>query len=561
MLKKVEIQNFAIIESAVFEPGEHFTVISGETGAGKSLLIDALGILIGKRANKEYVREGATFARVEALFEFENQSSLSPLINSYVEENRLILSRDIYSEGGSQVRINGRLSSVSLLREISQELIGLHAQNEQLNLFEQEEQRVLLDKYSGSEIENLLDDWQDLLRERKRVLEKIRSYGVSPEEREYRLELLKYQINEIEEAELTIGEEQDLLERNKLLSAVSRIKKDLFECLQILSQNEKYNVLDNLNQATQTLDFSSTHSKNIADLQAKLRSFSYELYDVSQELQDIFQHLDDSPSEIEQINARLDLFSRLKLKYGDTIEDVIDYHKQATIELQELIDSENSFEKHQEKLLENEQELNKVSNNIHSLRKKSGKKLAKEITQALHQLAMPDVRFSVSVTPIEKNNKGFYGKYGRDKIDFLIQPNPGEPLMPLRKIASGGEVSRILLAIKSIFGENDKLSVLIFDEIDAGISGKTANQVAKMLRNLASNKQVLCVSHMPQVTAAADNHYLIEKYVEKERTKTSLKLLNKADRTTEIARLLSGKEQDENSLILAKQLLQSFDSN
>lgn len=561
MLKKVEIHNFAIIESAIFEPGKHFTVISGETGAGKSLLIDALGSLTGRRAKKEFVRKGASFARVEALFYFDEEDFIPLIIREHLEEGSLILSREIYADGGSQARINGRLSSISLLREVSQNLIGLHAQNEQLSLFEPSEQRNLLDKFAGEKLTSLLDDWHKLLKDRKTMLEKIRVYGLSPEERDRRIDLLEYQLAEISKADLKVDEEQKLLTRNKLLSAVARIKKDLFEGLEILSNNEEQNALYFVNSAIQKLDFSSEYSKNIAQIQNELQTLSYELDQIIKDLHSTFEQLDVEPNEIEMINLRLDLINKLKIKYGDSIEEILSFYQKSKAELQDLIKGEEFFKQYQQKLNKNEQALNELAVKIHKLRLKSGEKLAKEITEALSQLAMPDARFSVKVELIEINNKGYYGKYGRDQIEFQIQPNPGEPLMPLRKIASGGEVSRILLAIKSIFGKNDQLSVLIFDEIDTGISGKTANQVAMMLKKLAFNKQVLCVSHMAQITAAADTHYLIQKYVEDNRTKTNLKLLNQEQRKNEIARLLSGKEQDQNSLSLAAQLLENHNLN
>ncbi|HZJ68450.1 MAG TPA: DNA repair protein RecN [Candidatus Eisenbacteria bacterium] len=558
MLKKVEIQNFALIESATFTPGKHFTVISGETGAGKSLLIDALGSLTGKRARREVVRSGCEFARIEAIFSFVELENKSDILQEFCEENELILSREIYADGGSQARINGRLVNLSLLRNLSKSIIGLHAQHEQQAIFSLNEQRNLLDKYAGKKLSLLMKDWQKLLSKRKTLLDKIKEYGLNPSERERQLDLLNYQIAEIREADLKFDEDEKLLERNKVLSALSRMKEDLIYSRELLSADSEEGASSLIAKTVSLLDYSAKHSKKIKEHQNSLKQLAFETSQIAINLENSFRHLEAEPNEIEQINRRLDIIDKMKIKYGNSIEEILEFLSKAERRLQTLKQSEELFEKYRKDILQNEKDMEKIADDMHTIRVETGLVLSENICQALSKLEMPDVKFSVDVEKIDKNNKGYYSKFGRDKIEFLIQPNPGEPLMPLNQIASGGEVSRILLAIKSIFGISDDLSLLIFDEIDSGVSGKTAISVAEMLRDLASDKQVLCVSHMAQVAAAADTHYLIDKQIVKDRTQTRLSILEDKARIREISRLVSGNQEDSMSLELAEKMLVKY---
>lgn len=554
MLKRVEINNFALIETAIFEPGKHLTVISGETGAGKSLLIDALGSLTGKRSNREVVRTGSDFARVEAVFEISPQLMELELFHEITEDNLLFLSREIFADGGSQARINGRLANISMLKEVSEYLIGLHAQHEQQAIFDVNEQRALLDRYIGKEMSDLLKQWQSLLQNRKRLVQQLREYGLNPAERSRQLDLIKYQIEEIKEADLKIGEDEQLLKRNRALATLTRMKQDLTKSRETLSADTAHGAASLLAQAAGDLEYSSRYSEKIKQYQADLKQMAGEISELAINLSDVYNELKAEPNEVELINQRLDLIDKLKIKYGDSIEQILDYLNHAELRLNKLLEGEELFATYREELLANEEKISKTGNLIHDLRIKSGKILSKEICEALKKLAMPNLKFMVEVKKLEKGEKGYYSKYGSDQVQFFIQPNPGEPLMPLDRIASGGEVSRILLAIKSILGRNEQLTVLIFDEIDSGVSGVTAISVAEMLRDLATDKQVLCVSHMAQVAAAADSHFLIEKNVIQDRTHTDLVELKPKNSLQEIARLLSGNPEDQSSLALASEM-------
>lgn len=560
MLKKVEIKNFALIESALFEPGEHLTVISGETGAGKSLLIDALGSLTGKRANREVVRTGFDYARVEAVFILtpELQKQNLTRFQEMTDDEQLILSREIYADGGSQARINGRLVNNALLREVSEHLIGLHAQHEQQQIFDLKEQRNLLDNYIGDSITDLLNQWQTLLKSRKIMAEQLREYGLNPAERARQLELLQYQITEITDADLKIDEDRKLLERNKILATLSRMKQDLGQARNILSADSEHGAASLIAQTASMLDYSSHFHEKIGQYQERLKQLATEVSELAINLTDVYLELEAEPNEIETINQRLDQIDKLKIKYGDTIEEILQYLSDAEKRLNILKKSEKLFAQCRADLLINEQKMSELAEKIHRLRIEAGKELSEKISLALAKLAMPNVKFSVEVKLLEKSEKGYYGLFGRDQVEFFIQPNIGEPLLPLNKIASGGEVSRILLAIKSILGENEDLAVLIFDEIDSGVSGNTAISVAQMLREIAANKQVLCVSHMAQVAAASDTHYLIEKSIRNQRTSTQLKKLDLSEKISEVARLLSGNPDDQSAVNLAQEMVTQY---
>ncbi len=558
MLNRVEIQNFALIEQAIFEPGKHFTVISGETGAGKSLLIDALGSLTGKRSRKEVVRKGADFARIEAIFTFSETDYIPIEIEEYIEDHQLILNREILSDGGSRARLNGRLISISLLREIADKLIGLHAQNEQLSIFDTNEQTHLLDKFAGKSLQTELGIWRNLLSERKQLVENIKKYGLTPAERTRQLELLRYQIEEIESADLHLDEEDKLLEKNKILSSLHRIQEDLIATISYLSNDSENGAAHLIALAAQRLEYAAKQSKNVNHILNQLKELAHLISSINIELKDFYEDIHADANEVETVQNRLEQINKLKFKYGDSIAEILEFYQSQRIELKNLVDGEKNFQLYREQLLSNENRMKDIADNITKLRRDAGLKIADEITRALQQLEMPNVRFEVQVNQISKSEKGYYGKYGRDIVEFYIQANKGEELLPLRKIASGGEVSRILLAIKSILGKIDQLSVLIFDEIDAGISGQTAIKVAEMLQQLSQNKQVLCVSHMAQLAVVADCHYFISKEEQQDRTMTKLQRLDYQSRKHEVARLLSGNHSDTKSLMLAEQMLQEY---
>lgn len=558
MLKRVEIQNFALIEAAIFEPGRHFTVISGETGAGKSLLIDALGSLTGKLARREVVRAGSNFARVEAVFELGGEDFPDEDLHRYFESGQLILSREIQASGGSQARLNGRLISAGLLKEIASKLMGLHAQNEQLAIFDETEQRALLDRFAGPKMIDLLLEWQKNLSYRRKLLEQLKDYGLSPQQRAEEVSLLTYQIDEISQADLKREEDSSLLEKSKILGSLQRMQEELGQGRSILAADSEYSVASLLAKAISLFDFSSQKSETAQKLQIELKDLAYKLSQVNMDLKDLLEELAAGPGDLEEVNQRLDLISRLKIKYGTSIEEVLDFQTRAFQKLEALAKSEELFNECRQELVRNTAIMGDLASKMHQVRQEAGENLSKEIEIALKDLSMANCLFAVEVKQIPSKGKGFYGKYGRDRIEFLIQTNPGEGLLPLKKIASGGEVSRILLAIKSIFGRAENIPLLIFDEIDAGVSGKTAIRLAQMLHRLADDKQVLCVSHTPQIAAAADRQYLLEKQFDQGRTMTCLTMLDRPARARELARLLSGKADDQSSLLLANEMLNQY---
>ena len=348
-----------MIETAIFEPGKHLTVISGETGAGKSLLIDALGSLTGKRSNREVVRTGSDFARVEAVFEISPQLMELELFHEITEDNLLFLSREIFADGGSQARINGRLANISMLKEVSEYLIGLHAQHEQQAIFDVNEQRALLDRYIGKEMSDLLKQWQSLLQNRKRLVQQLREYGLNPAERSRQLDLIKYQIEEIKEADLKIGEDEQLLKRNRALATLTRMKQDLTKSRETLSADTAHGAASLLAQAAGDLEYSSRYSEKIKQYQADLKQMAGEISELAINLSDVYNELKAEPNEVELINQRLDLIDKLKIKYGDSIEQILDYLNQAELRLNKLLEGEELFATYREELLANEEKSQK----------------------------------------------------------------------------------------------------------------------------------------------------------------------------------------------------------
>ncbi len=558
MLTRIEIKDFALLREAVFEPGEGLVVLSGETGAGKSLLLDAIGSLTGKRMSKDRIASGANKATVEAIFSNVTNlpTDLCAQLSNYSPDDDLIISRELRADGRSVARINGQIVNLTLLKSVSDHLLGIHGQHEQQQIFEVSSHRQILDNFIGEKIKPLLDQWQQLILERKKLVRLIKKIGVSPRERKERLDFISYQLQELESANLKVEEENILYKQLKKLSAVEQLVSNLEQSLNYLQgDGEQIGAQKQLQIAAEVVEEISDFSENLLRVKERLYDLASATSEATSVLEEYLEKLDTDPRQVDKINKRLELYAKLQQKYHMDIERLLEHVDELKKEREELQNGQQNFAQYRKQLLELEAQLDEVSEQLHNLRTEAGTNLADLIIEALAQLDMRS-QFATHITSQSTEKSKGYQEFGRDNIEFLLSTNVGEPLRPLAKIASGGEASRILLAIKSIIAQAEGLSVLIFDEIDTGISGKAATKVAKMMHALAQNRQVLCVSHMAQIAAIADEQWQISKRVTTDQTATELSRLDDAGRIDEIARLLAGDSEDKQARQLATKMLQ-----
>ncbi len=557
MLIRMDITNFALIDNAVFEPRKGFTIITGETGAGKSLLIDAIACLRGSRAGKDSVRTGCQKAQVEALFDDVSQLVEDRELEEYgiscEADDTLILSREITADGKSTARINGKMVPLSVLREFGSRLVDIHGQNDQQAIFQPAMHIELLDRFGGSSITDRVDEYASALKQYRACIEEIKKLGIDPAARKRRAELLAYQINELGEAAFRKGEEEELLLQKKLLSSGEKIREGLSDCCSILKSEEVGSVPMQLAAAETLLENVVKLEPELKDSLDQLRQAILMIEGTGDVLEAYLERADQPQASLSEIESRLDQLFRFKVKYGSTIPEMLLFLENARAEADELNGSEKRLEQLHRDRLVLEKILMEKADAVHNARKIAATELSRSIIAELSDLGMEGAVFSVAFS--QRPRDRFFTRSGYDDVAFMMSANPGEPEKPLAKIASGGEASRIMLAIKTILAAADSTPTLIFDEIDAGISGRTATIVAQKLRRLSETHQVFCVTHMAQISAAADRHYIIEKETKEERTHTRIRNLEKKEREEEVARLLSGDRYDRTSLDLAARLI------
>ena len=556
MLITLDIKHFALIESASLDLEPGFNCITGETGAGKSLLLGAIEAITGKQANRELIRKGADLATVDAVYtDVYDILSRDEEIESYLDkdEDQIILSREIRSNGKNLCRINGRPVTLSLLKSVGDKLADIHGQNDRQLIFDKDKHLELLDRFGHQEIYPAFENYQKAYKALQEVRRQEKILVADPEERKALLESLEYQINEIEEVNPQVGEDEVLREQRELLQNKEKIKDALLQGLIALEGvGETSGAITQMEELSSNLQDLSIWNSEYEGILIETNDLIDDIYNLKNKLQDDLEYIESQGNQLDEIIRRLDKISRLKRKYNFTIEAVWEFHDKAVDKRKELIEAADNVDKLQKKKEQVIKILYERATILSDLRKKWADKLQEGIEKELKDLGMSSARFKVD---FKKFSLSDAKSYGLENAEFMIASNKGSDFKPLSKTASGGEASRVMLAIKVILAQADELQLLVFDEIDTGISGETSAIVAEKLKLLAKSHQILCVTHQAQIAAVADQQFFIYKASDDETTKTYIKPLNKEEREHEIARLLSGDSDDEQSLILARKLL------
>lgn len=547
MLSLLHIENIAVIERAdiAFNPG--FNVLTGETGAGKSIVIDAISAILGERAYRDMIRTGEGKASVRAVFTGVPECSWYA-DNGVPYDPETVISREVYLDGKNVCRVNGTLVSVSILRKLGIQLINIHGQHDSASLFDEENHLAFLDAFADNE--GLREDYGEKYAAVARLRKEIDSLTMDESEKLRRMETLKYQIAEIEKAELEPGEDEALEERRKLLQNAEKLSSGLNEAAQCLYGGDDTDGASGLMaQAEYALGRLLRFSDSFSGLHDRVADLMYQVQDVAEEVRDTRDSLNYSADELEQIEERLDTIHKLRRKYGVTCQDILDYLDKAKKELDEIEFADDHLERLKGKLQKAEKAAWDAALTLRENRKQASDALSKRILTELSQLDMPKVQFSCQFRELELTASG------ADAVAFYMTANAGEALKPLSKVASGGELARIMLAMKNVLAEKDQVATLIFDEVDTGVSGRAAQKVAEKLRSVAAHKQVLCVTHLPQLAALATTHLLIAKSERQGRTYTTVTPLDFEGRKRELARIMGGASITETTLKSAEEML------
>ena len=549
MLSSLQIENVAVIQKANVHFEKGLNVLTGETGAGKSILIDSINAILGNRASKDLVRTGAAKAVIRAAFEDVPPAVLDSLEKAgYERSEALLLSREITAEGKSTCRINGMPATAAVLRELCGGLININGQHDSVGLLNPARHEGILDAYAqnGAEYQAYYAIYRELVGVKKTLDAMITDEG----EKQRRIDLLSYQVQEIDDAALTAGEEQTLESRRKVLANASTIRDRIAQCYALLSGgDEAPGAVDLLGEASNAVDAAAQLDGELSAGAGQLLDLYYTAKDVAADLIGRLDAYDTNDAELDEIEQRIDLIYKLRRKYGDTVEDILAFGERARQELEMIQSSQERVEhlqkeqRHLYTLAREKAEL------LTQTRLKAFEELNKRISDTLDFLNMPGVRMTL------RHTRGPLASHGQDSIEFYISTNPGEAPKPLAKIASGGELSRITLAIKNAMADKDAVPTVIYDEIDSGVSGKAASRIGEVLRQSAEGHQILCITHTAQIAALADCHLLIQKNITNERTYTEIHPLDENGRVEALARLISGDHVTELSLANAREML------
>ncbi|WP_017755716.1 DNA repair protein RecN [Calidifontibacillus oryziterrae] len=566
MLAELSIKNFAIIESLTISFQKGLTVLTGETGAGKSIIIDAIHLLAGGRGSTEFIRYGCNKAEIQGLFLLDDEKHpcivTAERLGIETIDGMVVIHREILTTGKSVCRINGKLVTLGNLREIGKTLVDIHGQHEHQDLMNADRHLPLIDQFDEGKIAPALHTYKNLYTEYSNLRKQLKSLNENEQQLAHRLDLITFQIEEISNAKLTSGEEEQLMEEKLQLVNFEKIHKAVRESYEALS--EEFRGVDSIGFAMNHLQDVSTFNDNLKEIYENIASSFYLLEEAATSLRDQLEHLEFDPHRLDFIEGRLNEIRLLKRKYGQSIDDILEYAAKIEDEIEKINNRDIHLEKLKKELEKSYQNLLIAAENLSNLRKAIASQLIKAIHNELQELHMAKTVFDIQFNNGETRENGmtnFNGNQleflenGIDKVEFFISPNPGEPLKPLSKIASGGELSRIMLALKSIFFQHQGITSIIFDEVDTGVSGRVAQSMAEKIYRIASTSQVLCITHLPQVAAMADTHIYIAKKTNDDRTVTTVHELTSLDKIKEIGRMISGTHITDLTKKHAKELL------
>lgn len=553
MLSELYIENIAVIEKSNINFSEGLNALTGETGAGKSIVIDSIGAVLGFRTSRELIRTGAEKAVVTALFTDVSERTKQFLADIGIDcEGEVLVSRELTLSGKNNCRINGKVCTVAMLKDLGKLLINIHGQHESYELMSPDLHIRYIDALGGNDA--LLEEYKESFENYKDLLSQLKKRRSDEQERSRRIDILRFQIEELQSADIAIGERDELMVKRTALSNVERIKEGLYAATYKLGgdMTEGSPALSLLDDASSDLSSVSRYHQDIESIFERLSNLTYELKDIYAECDDILNDMDSDPELLDTVETRLELLNNLSKKYGSTEEEMLAFLSDAEEELNTLLNFEEHFEMLQVNCDKAFDKATKIAEKLSEKRRKTSELFCKSVSNEMHFLDMPN-----AVLAVEQNKTELY-ELGADTIEFLISANVGEPPKPVAKIASGGELSRMMLAIKTVLSEADPTDTLIFDEVDSGVSGSAAERIGMKLKEVSKSTQVLCVTHLPQIAAQAENHYKITKKIQDGRTFTSVDTLSSDGRVEELARIMGGVTVTDSARDYARELIDKF---
>lgn len=555
MLKTLSIWNFALIEHVQIDFDKGLNILTGETGAGKSILLGALGMVIGRRTNIDAIRSGCEFMRVEAVFTLDNNlvKDFLTKYNILVEDDDLIITRQININGKNSVQINNCHTTMAILRQLGELLVNIHGQHANQALLKPIKQLSLIDMYDGDAIQKQKEAYLEKYYQWLQIKQKLADSKINTQEMAQRLDMLKWQINEIENAKLILDEDEKLESEIKVLANVEKISLLTQDAYKLLyeGENGKFAILSSLSQVRKDLENLAQYDENMAKVHQILDEAYFQIQDSADEIRSYGESIDYNPQKLDMMQSRLNDIDKLKRKYGNTIEEILNYLAKAKEELTYIENYDDNLAKLEQELSLLAKDVSQEALILHELRQKSAKALEMAIMKELASLSMADAKLVINLT---LNNDDFT-ENGADDVEILFSANLGEDLKSLAKIVSGGELSRIALALKTITAKKDDIDLMVFDEVDTGVGGKTAQMMAEKIARIALYRQVICITHLPQIAAMADAHFYISKETKNNKTFTTIDEINYDAKLAEIARMSSGIDLTQASLENAEEML------